>query len=158
VTSTLLLASLTKKPPCPRPPSPSFSDHPFVGSLPAHTLGPLPSAYVVDGSSPKQPWKGGGRGSGLSPLTRAFAGSKPNLPLYLSVLYAAPILGEGRPTGTTNRLTARDTFPHTDYTLPPEGVVWATCLSLVLHSIPPPTISTPSPGSSCVNPLLPIRV
>ena len=38
----------------------------------------LPS-YVVDGSSPKQPWMGGGRGSvGLSPLTRAFAGSKPH--------------------------------------------------------------------------------
>jgi len=37
-----LLASLTKKPPCPHPPSPSFSDHPCVGSLPAHTLRPIP--------------------------------------------------------------------------------------------------------------------
>ena len=37
-----LLASLTKKPPCPHPPSPSFSEHPCVGSLPAHTLWPTP--------------------------------------------------------------------------------------------------------------------
>ena len=29
-------------------------------------FGPLPS-YVVDGNSPKQPWKGGGRGSGQAP-------------------------------------------------------------------------------------------
>ena len=36
-----------------------FSDHPCVRSLPAHMLGPLP-LYVVDSSSPKQPWKGGG--------------------------------------------------------------------------------------------------
>ena len=76
----VLLASLTKKPPCPHPPSPSFSDHPCVGSLPAHTLRPTPLVCnsLVDGSSPRQPRKGGGRGSSLSPLTRAFAGSKPH--------------------------------------------------------------------------------
>ncbi|KAF9233558.1 hypothetical protein BU15DRAFT_66507 [Melanogaster broomeanus] len=37
------------------------------------------SSQRLVGSHPKQPWKGGGRGSG-SPLTRAFAGSKPPLP------------------------------------------------------------------------------
>ncbi|KAF9240074.1 hypothetical protein BU15DRAFT_61693 [Melanogaster broomeanus] len=44
------------------------------------------SSQRLVGSHPKQPWMGGGRGSG-SPLTRAFAGSKPPLPprplLYL---------------------------------------------------------------------------
>jgi len=47
--------------------------------------------------------------------------ARPNLPLYLSlcVLYAAPILGEGRPTDTTNRFD-RPGY-HTDYTLPPFG-------------------------------------
>ena len=68
-----LLASLTKKPPCPHPPSPSFSS----GRCQLTRFGLLPS-YVVDGSSPKQPRKGGGRGSSLSPLTRAFAGPKPH--------------------------------------------------------------------------------
>ena len=51
--------------------------------------------------------------------------ARPNLPLYLSlcVLYAALILGEGRPTGTTNRLGHRPGYlsSHTDYTLPPFG-------------------------------------
>ena len=55
--------------------------------------------------------------------------ARPNPPLYLSlyVLYAAPILGEGRPTDTTNRLTARDTSLRTQTIhYPPSGVVWAT--------------------------------
>jgi len=57
--------------------------------------------------------------------------ARPNPPLYLSlcVLYAAPILGEGRPTDTTNRLTARDSLRTQTIHYPPSGsgrgIVWA---------------------------------
>ena len=82
---------------------------------------------------------------------RRFETARPNPPLYLSlcVLYAALILGEGRPTCTTNRLTARDTSLRTQTIhYPRRGVVWATkapcsllqssastlsCLPCVLH-------------------------
>jgi len=50
--------------------------------------------------------------------------ARPNPLLYLSlcVLYATPILGEGRPTDTTDRLTARDTSLRTQTIhYPPKG-------------------------------------
>jgi len=68
--------SLTKKPPCRF--HPVFQTVLASGRCQLSRFGLLPSRYVVDGSSPKHPWMGGGRGSGLSPLTRAFAGSKPH--------------------------------------------------------------------------------
>lgn len=61
---------------------PSLRNHwqPFIGSRAPHTpavtvLVRLLPLTVTVGSSPKQPWKGGGRSSG-KPLTKAFAGSR----------------------------------------------------------------------------------
>ena len=63
-------------------------------------------------------------GVAVKPPDERLETARPNLPLYLSlcVLYAALILGEGRPTDTTNRLTARDTSLRTQTIhYPPKG-------------------------------------
>ncbi|KIM64173.1 hypothetical protein SCLCIDRAFT_661715 [Scleroderma citrinum Foug A] len=76
----------------------------------------------------------------------------PNPPLYLSlcVLYAALILGEGRPTDMTNRLTTRDTSLRTQTIhYPPSGgslanytphsyhlllhCIVSLCINVILH-------------------------
>ena len=87
--------------------------------------------------------------------------ARPNPPLYLS-LYAAPILGEGRPTGTTNRLGHRPGYlssdSHTAYTLPPKGpgVVWAPLSSkgILLVVVRPVSSHFPiqsASGSPCLS-------
>ena len=55
--------------------------------------------------------------------------ARPNPPLYLS-LYAAPILGEGRPTDTTNRFDRRDTSLRTQTIHYPS---WGGSLGTHLH-------------------------
>ena len=69
----------TKKLPSPHPPSPLCTPPSFgwVAAITPH-ISQVPVLvfqlyqFLICDSSPKQPWKGGGRGSNLRPLTRTF--------------------------------------------------------------------------------------
>ncbi|KIM50025.1 hypothetical protein SCLCIDRAFT_34757 [Scleroderma citrinum Foug A] len=90
-----------------------FADKEASLSLPTFTQFFRPSLRRVATSSHARPGRAA-VGVAVKPPDESFRRletARPNSPIYLSqcVLYAALTLGGGRPTGTTNRLTARDT-------------------------------------------------